>query len=884
MPTYLLAVFILSGFFAGCTTGKNTLVTRSYHNLTSHYNIFFNGIESYKKGLKQAQESYVDDYTQILPVFTYDDESIAQSIAPDMERTIKKSSKVIALHSITAKPEYKDGPQTEKQKDFYAKNEYNKWVDDNYLIMGKAYLFRHEYNLAIETFKFIITEYPYEDIIYETQMWLARAYNDIKEYKESEKILNQLTADDNFPKNLTADLYATVADLYMKREDYEYAIDPLTIALEEVRKKRTRIRYAFILGQLHQQVGNMEEASGYYREVIKMNPPYEMSINARINRASVFVEGGPDKSMEIKDELDKMLKDEKNREYQDQIYYALGNIYYREGNVGKAIDYYKLSSESSVSNAQQKTKSCLTLAEIFYERKDYESSKLYYDSAIVSLTPDYHDYGRVMTKSRNLSQLVGNLSVVSFEDSVQRLAEMSEADRLAVIDSIIARVRREEQEAQQMERQQMQDAQFNRMLLSESSRSGYQSGSDDGKWYFYNETAKSFGQPEFRMKWGNRKLEDNWRRKNKSEISFGELEEETVESTDSSEVRKEMLSNKTREYYIQDIPLTDSMKVLSDERIMESLFNAGTIYFNDLKDYDEAITIFTDLLDRYPDCEQTLQTYYNLYNLYNKMNNATLSNYYKESIIREFPESQIAQILTNPDYINELIEKENEVNRFYEATYHKYQNGNYEEVIMDVDDALNKYKDDELIPKFTFLKVLSIGETQDILTFTSALDSIINTYPNHEVSEQAHTILAYIRDSDPEVKMVTDKKEAEEIYTFDSTGYYYFGLVVNSDIDLNQLKFEIINFNLDLFPNKTFDVVSENLAGKHRLILVKSLKDLENAWNYYDQVLTNDNVFALIDGTDYARFIISPVNAETLVRDKVTNKYLLFFDKYYKRE
>ncbi len=366
--TYLLAVFLISGFIAGCTTEKNTLVTRSYHNITSHYNIFFNGIESYKKGLKQAQESYIDDYTQILPIFTYDDESIAQSIAPDMERTIKKSSKVIALHSITAKPEYKDGPQTEKQKTFYAKNEYNKWVDDNYLIMGKAYLFRHEYNMAIETFKFIITEYPYEDIINETQVWLARAYNEIKEYKESEKILNQLTADDRFPKKLYADMYATVADLYIKKEDYEYAIDPITIALEEVGEKRTRIRYAFILGQLHQQVGNMEEASKYYREVIKMNPPYEMSINARINRASVFVEGA-DKSMEIKDELDKMLKDEKNREYQDQIYYALGNIYFREGNVDKAIDYYKLSSVKNVSNAQQKTKSCLTLAEIFYERK-----------------------------------------------------------------------------------------------------------------------------------------------------------------------------------------------------------------------------------------------------------------------------------------------------------------------------------------------------------------------------------------------------------------------------------------------------------------------------------------------------------------------------------
>ncbi len=254
----------------------------------------------------------MDDYTQILPLFTYDDEGIAQSIAPDMDRAIKKATKVITLHSITVKPEFKNGPQTEKQKAFYERNEYNKWVDENYLVMGKAYLFRHEYQLAIETFKFIITEYSYEEIIYETQIWLARAYNEIREYKESGRILNQLTANDNCPEKLHADLYATIADLYMKQEDYESAIDPLAEALDHIKKKDTRIRYAFILGQLNQQVGNMEDASKYYREVIKMNPPYEMSFNARINRASVFVEG-ESMSREIKAELNKMLKDQKNR-------------------------------------------------------------------------------------------------------------------------------------------------------------------------------------------------------------------------------------------------------------------------------------------------------------------------------------------------------------------------------------------------------------------------------------------------------------------------------------------------------------------------------------------------------------------------------------------
>ncbi|KPK87268.1 MAG: hypothetical protein AMS27_02915 [Bacteroides sp. SM23_62_1] len=305
---------------------------------------------------------------------------------------------------------------------------------------------------------------------------------------------------------------------------------------------------------------------------------------------------------------------------------------------------------------------------------------------------------------------------------------------------------------------------------------------------------------------------------------------------------------------------------------------------NDLKDYLEAVITFRDLLERYPDSEYTLPSYYNLYNLYAELNDKELSDFYRESIIREFPESQTARLMTNPDYINELMEKENEVNRFYENTYEKYQYGSYDQVIRDVDYALVTYQNDELIPQFTLLKVLAIGQTQDIMQFTEALDSLVKTYPAHEVAERANEILAYIKRSDPVVKMETEKKEAEEIYTFDPEGPYYFGLIVKKDIDLNQLKFEIINFNLDLFPTRTFDVVSENLADNDRLILVQSLRSLGNAWNYYDQIVTSENIMALVQGTNFSRFVISPENSRKLIQDKVASKYLLFFDKYYKRE
>ena len=874
---------ILLLFIAGCSTEKNTLVTRSFHNLTSNYNIFFNGDESYKKGISRMQESYADDFTRILPIFLYGDPTIASGIAPDMETAIQKATKVITLHSITVKPEFKDGPKTGKQQSFYEQNEYNRFVPKNYLLMGKAYLHRHDYALAIETFKFILTNYHYDDIRYETQIWLARAFNETGEFLDAEDILDVLAGTSELPEKLLTDLYATVADYHMKHSDYESAIAPMTKAVETARKKYERIRYTFILAQLHQEAGDPEKASAYYRKVIQMNPSYEFSFNSRINRASVFMTGS-EGSREIKEELRKMLKDEKNQEFQDQIFYALGNVSFREGDIEEALALFKISSERSISNNQQKTSSCLTIADIYYEQHNYEMADLYYDSAKVYLTDDYPDYDVIMRKTSSLSVLVQNLQVIQREDSLQRLAGMDARGRLAVIDSIIARLQRAEQEAREAEMQANQDMQYNRIALNEAQRTGFGSSADaGGSWYFYNQAAKGFGQPEFRMKWGNRKLEDNWRRSNKREISFGELEEMAQDSSGVAATGMEILSENSREFYLRDIPLTDSMMEISETRITEALYNAGTIYRNDLVDLPKSIETYQDLLDRYPGNDFTLSTYYNLYSLFREDNKPAMANFYKELIVREFPESQPAMILTNPNYASDLLAGENAVNVFYEQTYENYRQGYYERVMIDVDTAFARFEGDPILQKFRFLKVLSIGKTRDIMVFTQALDSLAKSTDDSEVAQSASDILAYIMSSDEEVKTETRKMEAEEIYRADSAGVFFYGMVFSSGVDINQLKFEFINFNLDHYPNLTFDVVHEVLPGGEIALFVRKFPDTEKAWTYADTVATDKQIFGLLDGGELRIFIISAANADILLQDGDPQKYWLFFEKHYIR-
>jgi hypothetical protein len=325
------------------------------------------------------------------------------------------------------------------------------------------------------------------------------------------------------------------------------------------------------------------------------------------------------------------------------------------------------------------------------------------------------------------------------------------------------------------------------------------------------------------------------------------------------------------------------MMDISHGRIMAALYNAGGIYKNDLADYQESIETYQDLLDRYPGNDYQLSVYYSLYTLYQELNNVQMMNLYKESIIREYPESQTAMILTNPDYAEKLQAEKNSVVRFYEQTYEKYKQGFYEQVISDVDTALVRFKGDPLIPKFQFLKVLSIGQTRDILTFTMALDTLAGSTPDPEVAERANGILAYILASDEEVKTETRKIEAEEIYRPDSTGNYYFGMILNSDVDINQLKFEFINFNLDNYPNTTFDVVHEVFNGNQIVLYVKQFPDLEKTWEYYDRAGSDKMISSVFGDAEYRTMVISVSNAEILQKDGEPEKYWLFFQKHYIR-
>jgi outer membrane protein assembly factor BamD (BamD/ComL family) len=314
---------------------------------------------------------------------------------------------------------------------------------------------------------------------------------------------------------------------------------------------------------------------------------------------------------------------------------------------------------------------------------------------------------------------------------------------------------------------------------------------------------------------------------------------------------------------------------------MNALYNSGVVYMNDLKDYGASNGQFEELLAEYPGNVHTLPSYYNLYTNYNELDNAPKAESYKSAIINEFPESEIAQYMTNPDFIKEMEARQNEENLFYKNVYRKYRNEQYNEVITDVGTALGKFPDSDLVPRYKFLRVMSIGATSDIMTFSLALDSFVKEYPHDDIGRNAQIILSHVKEFNPEVKEETQKIEAEEIYHFDTASVYYFGMIASGIIDVNQLKFEIINFNLDYYAQTDFEVVSERVDRNDHLVLVKSFETMEQALQYLDSISLASNVYDLLGETVYHRFIISEENSQTLINDKISSKYLLFYEKHY---
>lgn len=861
-----------------CSTKKNGWTRRAFHNVTCHYNVYWNGMMSLDEGAKELQNSVIDDYSRILRVYNYGDKKQAQKIFPKMDRTIKKASIGIQRHGM-----------------YFGGKEQIKWIDDSYLMMGKAHFYKYDHVSARRVFDYVAKNFQDEPIHYEAYLWLAKTHIESERFEKAEATLNLLQSkfdEKDFPVEVERQLPLVLADFYIAQEQYGNSYSYLERALELNNKKYIVTRVEFILGQLNQMEGDFDAATAHFKRVVKKNPDYVMAFEAKMNMAETYASESGD-SKGINKILNKMLKEIRNEEFKDQIYYALAEVATKDANDTLAIHYLRLSVSSSVKNNIQKTKSSLEVADMFFERSNYVYAQAYYDTAVSALPTEYPDYEAIKHKAGVLSILVDQALIIKVQDSLQALSRMDTTELYAFIDKKIEDYMAAEELKREEEEYLSEGGGTQFVNMNTMGRQNTSLGS--GEWYFYNTATLSFGYSEFKKKWGNRKLEDNWRLSDKR-MMMQTPDEDLSEISDTLEIKTSSISSNPidRSFYLSGIPNTPDKIAESDKQIIEAFSKLGFIYLMELNDTINAKDTYLEFQERYPENDFRLKSWHALYKIYKGQNNTGEMDYYKNLILTNYPESTIAKVIINPNYYTQLEEQKQKASDLYMRTYEAFNNEKYYRVITYSNKGIKLYPDDTAImPRFMYLRALSLGKVDTHDTLYASLDSLIVNYPNSSVTPRAEALLRILHLEyglgDPEdikgLEEIPEIQEIPSIYTYTENEVHFVMFVVDSKtVKVNPLKIRLSDFNGKFFSLMRLKTKSLMLNKNQTIITVGNFKNKDEALNYFAALQNDEYVLSGIEEEEYFLFPISTTNYPLFYREKNIAGYKEFFDKNYKRD
>ncbi|MDB5002248.1 MAG: hypothetical protein JWQ34_473 [Mucilaginibacter sp.] len=912
--TFLGLVLLLLA--AGCSFERQTGFNRTMQNLTAHYNILYNANELLRQKQETYTGTYIDQYNNILSVYQ---DTVAHGTALDKEldAAIFKANTII----------------NEKEQ--------SKYVADAYLVLGKANFLYGKYFDAVEFFSYVIRSFPKQlSLTQEAASWKVRALLYLDNQKEAKLTLDSAFAKVDPKKHITAELYAAALQYDINTKNYVDAEASAKKAILYTKDGSQKLRWTFILGQLQELNRENKDALVNYTRIVKSNASFEMAFNANLNRIRI-------EDMRNGVKLNRtalllsLLKDENNVDFNDQVYFQVAEIYAANKDINNALKYYRLSAHSSLKNQNQKGLSYLRIADIDFNTKaDYVNAKKYYDSTLTNLSTNYPGYQTILKKANNLQLLVDKLQIIAREDTLQALATMDEKTRSAAIDAMVT--------AQTLQ-QNAVIASNNAIAATNNTYNNTNAATPTGKaatgssFYFYNTAAVSQGYTEFKRRWGDRKLEDNWRRANKSggtSVNNPNASPAINAITDPDALPTDMRKSKTdvsaggyRQSLLQNVPVTPLLLAQSNIRIYNAYLDIANFYRDILEDKKEAIANYELLLTKYPDDTNKAPIYYSLYRLYSDMDVAK-STGYKNKLLKEYPETVFAKVIIDPDYSKKLDDNDSRFNEAYNTVYDLYRQKNYPQVISHTDSLLKQYPGNKLLAQLYYLRVIASGHLEKVAPFRAELQQIAATYPNDqlitplvkqhlayvdantaELSAQTFAIMStdtagalftppveYQKDAvynrgrtfaqvqvfeKPAVKqapVVVKEKPVEKVVSIiftnrDSTNYYF---VINVNIgttDLSSSRFGIGQFNRANFQANTIRHQLKNVGTDNQLIYVGRFRSFAWAKNYATAIIKLMPQIMKVPSDKYSFFIITQENLDKLADKKLLDDYINYYQQ-----
>ena len=877
---YIVLNVLLVGLAISCSTEKNTAVNRAYHGLNAHYNGYFNANELINQSMNSYRANVKEDYYNLLPIELVPNEKEVEALYPAIDTAIVKCKKVITDHSMPSN----DRPSKKKE-------EHNAWIDENWTTIGIANYYRRDYEAALKSFLFVKKFYSNDPSLFIGELWMAKTNiqkgklteakfnldnldkaieNEQNRKKEksskSKKSKKKSKKEDKiakFPKKIRFDFEVTKANLALKREEKDQCIAYLEESLKHARKASDKGRVNFILGQLYEEQGNRDQAQAHYAKSRKYNIPYEMSFNARLKSSLM---GGGEK---VRKDLNKMLRDAKNAEFKDQIYYTLAQLDLNDGNEPKAKEHLTLSAFYSTSNTRQKGMAYEKLADLSFTKRDYIVAQKYYDSCANVIADTYPNAEGIRNKATKLADLVVAVETANYEDSVQRVAAMDPDEREKFIKEVIKKTKEEEERRKEREAAKLRELQQNSALFAQDI-------GNSSKWYWNNTKTREEGYNEFQRLWGERENEDHWRRSDKTVIpNINDNLEDSLFVDDSTIV--EIDDTLTVEYLSQNLPLSEESLQASTDRLVRALYDAGIIYKEQLNEDELASNQFNAVLDRKAETEYNLMSAFQLYKL-NEVKNKEQASVHKSYILNNYPNSDYANFLRDPDYFIKKKERDALAEQEYVKVLDRYGRGLYYPVISKANQVIDEEKDNIYRAKYMLLKALSTGQTterkEELLPI---LNQVLEEYPETSEAARAQEMIDVIKNGYS--KNIEANFESNFIFEYEDGARQLVIVILGKDESVSVSKNKVSDFNREYFPKERIKVSSKLFGTDQSIVLLQDFETEADAKAYVRKFKSTRKY--LLDLQNAKTIIITAKNMKLLFETLDLNQYEAFYDEFY---
>ena len=894
----------------GCSTQKNTAKTRFWHSFKARYNTYYNGSLAYIDGSLEKENGNKDNFTEIIPLYTVANKQSRELGKSNFDRAIEKSQKTIKLHSIKRRPEWtKNRRKTEKDIEWLSRREYNPFLWRAWMLMGRSQFHKGAFDEAASTFAYMGRLYHTQPAIYaKSRAWLAKCYIEEGWIYDAEDVIRGMERD-SIHWSARKEWDYTYADYYIHIGDYKKAIPHLRQVIRHEMRRKQRAREWYLMGQLHAALGNRPEAMKAFRHVLRQNPPYEVEFNARIAMTEVMADSQAKKMI---GRLKRMAASDKNKDFLDQVYYAIGNIHMARRDTTQAITAYERGVAKATRTGIEKGVLLLRLGDIYWDMERYSDAQRCYGEAIGLLDKERKDYEQLSNRSKVLDQLVPYTDAVHLQDSLQSLARMSEADRNAAIDRTIAELKRKEREERR--KQQEQEAQEtisknggNNMAQQRPNAAQQNQQNKNAQWYFYNPMAVSQGKTAFQKQWGKRENVDNWQRVNKTVVAMTGEEQEMSQHQLDSIARAEAVADSLaqiadsaqndphrREYYLAQIPFTQEQMEASNKTIEDGLYNSGVIFKDKLDNLTLSEKQLRRLVDNYPDYEGTADAFYHLYLLYMRKHEPRTADEYVERLKQQYPDNEWTTLLSDPHYVENARFGIAIEDSLYAATYDAFKASRYSDVTANVEISNRRYPLGANRDKFIFIGGLGKLNEGDAEGCIADMKTVVEKYPQSGVAQIAGMIvkgvdegrrlhggkfdLAGMWDRRTVVLRDSDSTAVQELST-DRNAAFVYTIVYNPDsLNENRLMFELARYNFTSYLVRNFDINIEEADGLRR-ITISGFRNYDEALQYARQLHTQAAVTRLVGKN--RSLIVSETNLPLLGRQFSYADYDKFYAKHF---